>query len=128
MQTVIHYSLHFIFPLFIAYVFFRSDWKKAYVIMALTMLVDLDHLFANPVFQENRCSMGFHPLHSGYAIVVYFIMLFLRKPWNIIGIGLLFHMVTDFIDCLMMFSKCKDCFIEAPAYELLNNIANFFGF
>ena len=128
MQTVIHYSLHFIFPLFIAYVFFRSDWKKAYVIMALTMLVDLDHLFANPVFQENRCSMGFHPLHSGDAIVVYFIMLFLRKPWNIIGIGLLFHMVTDFIDCLMMFSKCKDCFIEAPAYELLNIIANFFGF
>lgn len=66
------------------------------------MLVDLDHLVANPIFQANRCSINFHPLHTYYAIMVYVILLFFRKPFNIIGIGLLFHMLTDFIDCMMM--------------------------
>ena len=128
MQTVIHYALHFLFPILIAYAFFRKEWKKAYFILILTMLVDLDHLVADPIFQDNRCSIGFHPLHTGYAIIVYFVMIFLRKPFNIIGIGLLFHMVTDFIDCLIMFDKCKGCFKDAPAYDLLNQVANFLGF
>jgi len=69
--------------------------------MLLTMIVDLDHLFANPIYQADRCSINFHPLHSYYAISVYIIMIFIRKPFNIIGIGLLLHMLTDFFDCLM---------------------------
>ena len=39
----------------------RTEWKKAYIIMLLTMLVDLDHLLANPIFDPNRCSINFHP-------------------------------------------------------------------
>lgn len=69
--------------------------------MLLTMIVDLDHLIANPIYQADRCSINFHPLHSYYAIGVYMIMIFLRRPFNIIGIGLLLHMLTDFCDCLM---------------------------
>ena len=69
--------------------------------MLLTMIVDLDHLLANPIYQEDRCSINFHPLHTYYAIAVYIIIIFFRKPFNIIGIGLLLHMLTDFIDCLM---------------------------
>ena len=70
--------------------------------MLLTMIVDLDHLLANPIYQADRCSINFHPLHSYYAIGVYMIMIFLRRPFNIIGIGLLLHMLTDFCDCLML--------------------------
>ncbi|SJZ57740.1 Uncharacterised protein [Porphyromonas crevioricanis] len=73
--------------------------------MFLTMLVDLDHLFAIPIFDPNRCSIGFHPLHSYWAIVVYLVMCFLPyKRWGLpwwlraVGIGLLFHMITDFQD------------------------------
>mgnify|MGYP001484793074 FL=1 len=69
--------------------------------MLLTIIVDLDHLLANPIYQADRCSINFHPLHSYYAIGVYMIMIFLRRPFNIIGIGLLLHMLTDFCDCLM---------------------------
>ena len=69
--------------------------------MLLTMIVDLDHLLANPIYEADRCSINFHPLHSYYAIGVYMIMIFLRRPFNIIGIGLLLHMLTDFCDCLM---------------------------
>lgn len=127
MQIFIHYFLHLVFPLLIAYVFFRKYWLKAYLILLATMLVDLDHLFANPIFQPNRCSIHFHPLHSYYAMVVYIALLFLRKPFNIIGIGLLFHMFTDLIDCMMMFAKCKSCLADSPAFELLKAIATVLG-
>ncbi|WP_442590718.1 DUF6122 family protein [Pedobacter sp. AW31-3R] len=126
MQSFIHYFLHFGFPFFIAFLLFRKDWKKVYLILIATMLVDLDHLLATPIFQANRCSFGFHYLHSYYAMMVYFILLFFRNPYRIIGIGLLFHMLTDLIDCLFMFHHCKHCFSDAPTFEVLNAISNFF--
>ena len=102
METFLHYFLHLVFPVGLAYVFFRKDWKKAYLIMLATMLVDLDHVLADPIFQAERCSINFHPLHTYYAMGVYVLFLFLRRPFNIIGLGLLFHMLTDYIDCLLM--------------------------
>lgn len=127
MQTFIHYFLHLGFPFFIAYGFFRKDWKKVYLILLATMLVDLDHLAANPIFQANRCSINFHLFHTYYAIAVYLVLLFFRKPINIIAIGLLFHMLTDFINCMMMYSNCKDCFLDSPAIELLKMTSNILG-
>lgn len=101
-QSVLHYFLHLVFPMALAFIFFRKEWKKAYLILLVTMLVDLDHLLADPIFQPDRCGINFHPLHTYYAMGVYFILLFLKKPFNIIGLGLLFHMLTDYIDCLLM--------------------------
>lgn len=98
LQTFIHYSLHFLAPGLLSYVFFRKQWKRAWLIMIATMLVDLDHLLATPIFAPDRCSIGFHPLHSYYAIPVYFILLFFPKT-RIIAVGLLFHMLTDWQDC-----------------------------
>lgn len=126
MQAFTHYFLHFGFPFIIAFLFFRKDWKKVYLILLATMLVDLDHLLANPTFQANRCSINFHPLHSYYAILVYVVLLFFRKPFNVIGLGLLFHMLTDFIDCLWMFSNCNECLKDSPAYELVCQISSMF--
>ena len=127
MQAFIHYFLHLGFPLFIAFVFFRKDWKRAYFILIATMLVDLDHLMATPIFQADRCSINFHPLHTYYAMVGYVMLLFFRKPFNIIGIGLLFHMFTDYIDCMMMYANCKDCFSDSPAIVLLRATACLLG-
>ncbi len=62
------------------------------------MLVDVDHLVANPVFDPCRCSIGYHPLHSYIAIGVYILMLYPKKL-RVIAIGLLMHMATDAIDC-----------------------------
>lgn len=97
-KTFIHYFLHLGFPAVIAYVFYRKNWKHVYLILLATMLVDLDHLFADPIFDPDRKSIGYHPLHSYYAIAVYFLMLFFKGNIRIIGIGLLFHMLTDFQD------------------------------
>lgn len=98
LQTFVHYSLHFLVPGLIAYIFFRKQWKEAWLIMLATMLVDLDHLFATPIFDPGRCSINFHPLHSYWAMAVYIVMLFFKKT-RIVAIGLLFHMLTDYIDC-----------------------------
>lgn len=63
------------------------------------MLVDLDHLFANPVFEEGRNSIDFHPFHSYPAIAIYILgALFLKGNFRIISIGLLLHIMTDFQD------------------------------
>ncbi len=99
LQTLVHYSLHLLFPGVIAWTFFREQWKGVWLIMLLTMLVDLDHLLATPVFDPGRCSIGFHPLHSYSAIAVYCMMCFHPKT-RIVGLGLTFHMITDGIDCI----------------------------
>ncbi len=98
LKPFLHYFLHFIFPGVIAWVFYRNQWKKVYLIFLATMLVDVDHLFANPIFSPNRNSIGFHYLHSYIAIGIYFLLLFFKGNLRIIGIGLLFHMFTDFLD------------------------------
>ncbi|WP_313907287.1 DUF6122 family protein [Psychrobacter pacificensis] len=118
-QTVIHYFLHFGMPLIIAYTFFRNDYKRVYLILLATMLVDLDHLLATPIFSPNRCSINFHPLHTYYAMAVYAVMLFLPKPYRIIGLGLLLHTLTDLNDCVMTYLNCPQCLSEAPARELV---------
>ncbi len=69
------------------------------------MLVDLDHLLADPLFDACRCSIGFHPLHSYVAIVFYLVMLVHPKT-RIIGLGLLMHMATDGIDCILIKENC----------------------
>jgi hypothetical protein len=101
LQTIVHYSLHFLAPGLITYVFFRENWKKAWLIMLATMAVDLDHLLAVPVFDPNRCSVGFHLLHSYPAIGFYFMLLFFPAT-RIVAVGLLFHMLTDYQDCWWM--------------------------
>ena len=98
MQILVHYTLHLLVPGLIAYVFFRKEWKKAWLIMLATMLIDVDHLLANPIFDPDRCSINFHPLHSYWAMGVYLALLFFKKT-RIIAVGLLFHMLTDYIDC-----------------------------
>jgi hypothetical protein len=69
--------------------------------MVLTLLVDLDHLLAVPVYASDRCSIGFHPLHAPAAIGGYFLMLLFPKL-RLVGLGLVIHMALDAIDCLWM--------------------------
>ena len=118
-QTVIHYFLHFGMPLMVAYIFFFFFYKRVYLILLATMLVDLDHLLATPIFSPNRCSINFHPLHTYYAMAAYAAMLFLPKTYKIIGLGLLLHMLTDLNDCVMTYLNCPQCLNKASARELV---------
>lgn len=99
LRFIVHYGMHFLVPGLIAIVFFKNNWKKVWLMLIATMLVDVDHFMATPMFDANRCSINNHPLHSYYAIFGYTILLIFPKT-RIIAIGLLFHMFTDCIDCL----------------------------
>ena len=69
--------------------------------MMITMLVDLDHLLAVPVYDPLRCSINFHPLHRFLPIGIYIVLCFVPKYPVIryIGLGLLIHMSLDSLDC-----------------------------
>ncbi|MGJ8663604.1 MAG: DUF6122 family protein [Marinicella sp.] len=98
---MIHIALHFLLPLLVASTWYRKQFSKALFIMLLTMLVDLDHLLANPIYDPNRCSIGYHPLHHPILIAVYFCLLVFPKT-RLIGLGLVIHMALDGMDCLTM--------------------------
>jgi len=101
LQPLVHYGIHLLVPLAIALVFFKPKWKMVYLIMLSTMLIDLDHLLASPIFDPNRCSIGFHPLHSYIAIGVYVLLLFPKKT-RVLGLGLCIHIIADQADCWLM--------------------------
>jgi hypothetical protein len=100
-RPLAHYGIHFLVPLLIAVFFYKSKWKIVFIILISTMLIDLDHLLVNPIFDPNRCSISFHPLHSYYAIIAYTIMLIPKKT-RILAIGLCIHIIADYTDCLLM--------------------------
>ncbi|MFQ5470768.1 MAG: DUF6122 family protein [Gammaproteobacteria bacterium] len=93
-----HVALHFIVPALVAWFGFIQQWRLAFFIMAATIVVDLDHLLAQPIYDPNRCSIGFHPLHGFLPISTYLLVCFLPKL-RMIGIGLIIHMGLDSIDC-----------------------------
>lgn len=101
LQPILHYAIHIGLPLIVALLFFKSNWKIAYLVMLATMIIDLDHLLAYPIFDPNRCSINFHPLHTYYAMLVYCVLLCFKKT-RILGIGLCIHMLADATDCLLM--------------------------
>ncbi len=77
------------------------DVRRPWWIMLATMAVDLDHLLADPWLDPDRCSIGFHPLHTAPAIAVYAMLcLWPRSRWW--GVGLLIHMALDWLDCFLM--------------------------
>lgn len=101
MRSVLHLVLHALVPGLVARLGFRNNWQRSWLIMVSTMVVDLDHLLATPIYDPGRCSIGFHPLHTSVAIGVYVIMAASAK-WRTVGVGLLIHMALDWIDCIWM--------------------------
>ena len=96
-----HMVLHLLVPAIVAATFYRQRFFQVWLILVATMLVDLDHLFATPVYDPSRCSIGFHPLHTAPAIVAYVALLALPLL-RIVAIGLLIHMFLDGADCVWM--------------------------
>ena len=97
--SLLHLGLHAAVPGGVALLFFRRDWKRAWLIMFATMLVDLDHLLADPIYDPDRCGIGFHPLHSTPAIAAYALLL-IPRPTRLIALGLVIHMALDALDCI----------------------------
>lgn len=100
LRHVVHYAFHLLVPLLFARLFWKQHWRKAALIMIATLLIDLDHLLADPVFDPNRCSIGFHPLHTLWAGLLYASVLLIPSwKWRAFAVGCLWHLATDAIDC-----------------------------
>ena len=98
---LLHLTLHVAVPAAVARAICGVHWRRTWCVMMATMVVDVDHLLANPIFDPNRCSIGFHPLHTTPAIAVYAVATMIPATrW--IGVGLLIHMSLDLLDCLAM--------------------------
>lgn len=93
-------------PIFVAFYFFKGQSIKIAVLLILGILIDIDHLVASPIFDPDRCSINFHPLHSYWAIALYIALLFFRKT-RIIGLALVIHIIADTLDCYMLFLETK---------------------
>lgn len=100
-RSIAHLVLHAAVPLAVALLFFRKRWRRAFLTMIATMIVDADHLLASPLYDPSRCSIGFHPLHTWPAIAVYAALLIPTRT-RVIAIGLLIHMALDTMDCVWM--------------------------
>lgn len=103
LRNIIHYACHFFLPALWSKFFWGIRWKKAYYIMLMTMVIDLDHFLTSPIFDSNRCSIGFHPLHTKEAAIIYVLLLFPPFWWlRAVAVGCLWHLATDSIDCFLI--------------------------
>ena len=111
--------MHFAVPVLVAIGLYRPRWRRAAFVMLATMVVDVDHLLADPIYDPERCSIGFHPLHSIAAVGVYALLFVVpllvrgrlrdseRRDGILLvvqlaGLGLLIHMALDAGDCVAM--------------------------
>ncbi len=67
-RATLHLFLHAAVPALLAWLFWRKRFASAWLLMLLGWIIDLDHLLADPIYAPNRCSIGFHLLHTAPAI------------------------------------------------------------
>ncbi len=101
LRFCLHYGIHFIVPICIGLLFYKEQKIKAIIILLAAICIDIDHLLADPIFDADRCSINFHPLHTYWAIGCYFGLLFFKKT-RIFGVALLLHILADCVDCLFI--------------------------
>lgn len=104
LQPTLHYAGHWFVPFAIGWLIWRENWLRAGLLIASANLIDLDHLLADPMFDPNRCSIGFHLLHGWIGAAIYAVMIALRNaPWWVraLGVGALWHLAVDYGDCMM---------------------------
>ncbi|KPM31680.1 Hypothetical protein I595_2175 [Croceitalea dokdonensis DOKDO 023] len=100
-RFLVHYGIHFVVPFAIAYIMYREKWKLVCLILLAGICIDLDHLWASPIFDDERCSINFHLLHT-YPFIMLYVLLFLLKKTRIVGLALLLHILADTVDCLLL--------------------------
>lgn len=101
LRPVLHIALHVAIPLIVAALWPGRARLRVAALLLAGWLIDVDHLWADPVYAPDRCSIGFHPLHTAPAAMGYSLGLFWRctRP---LAVGLLIHLGLDALDCAAM--------------------------
>lgn len=98
---MLHIVLHFTLPALLALLAKARPWWQTFAWLLAGLVIDVDHLLATPVYEPGRCSIGFHPLHTWPAVLLY-TALAAYKPARWFGCGLLLHLLLDTLDCFGM--------------------------
>ena len=101
MRAGLHVILHILVPGLVARFGYSANRLHAFLWMMGGMIIDVDHFFATPMYDPDRCSVGFHPLHTVWVMPIY-IGLCIPKKTRPLGIGLCIHIVLDLFDCAWM--------------------------
>ncbi|MBN4081936.1 MAG: hypothetical protein COC05_06085 [Gammaproteobacteria bacterium] len=97
-KHILHIALHFLVPLVLVAIFYPKAWRISYLLMLAGIAIDVDHLFADPIYDPGRCSIGYHPLHTLGPIIIYVAAL-IPVTTRVVGVGLCTHIVLDAFDC-----------------------------
>lgn len=101
LRALIHYGIHFGIPVLLAFWLYRPYFSRSLLILWGGILIDIDHLWATPLFDPERCSVGFHTFHQWPFIALYILLLFWRRS-RIVGLALVIHIMADLTDCYLM--------------------------
>lgn len=96
---LLHMVLHVAVPVAVAAFFYKPKFKRAALLMLAGILIDVDHVVAVPILDPERCSVGYHLLHSYWLIPAY-IALAIYPRTRLVGLGLVIHIVLDATACL----------------------------
>ena len=68
------------------------------ILLLASELIDLDHLTAKPIYHAKRNSFKTHFFHKNWCIVLFasIILVFIR-PVMFLGIGLISHLLLDYV-------------------------------
>ena len=96
---MLHLVLHLLVPALVTLIFYRRYGWAAFIRLMAGMVIDVDHIRANPFYDSERCSINYHFLHTPIPIVIYCALFFVpRLP--ILSIGLIIHIILDYLNCL----------------------------
>lgn len=101
LRPLVHYGIHFGLPAAAAFLFYPSRSLFAMLVLWAGIVLDVDHLWANPVFDPDRCSIGFHFFHTTPAIFIYLLLLVPART-RLIGLAFSIHILADLADCFLM--------------------------
>jgi hypothetical protein len=105
-RFLLHYGIHIFLPILAGWFFYRKHRIKAILVLLAGILIDLDHLLADPIFDACRCSIGYHPLHTYWAMAAYS-LLFLFPKTRIFGLALMIHILADSVDCYLLLPQAE---------------------
>ncbi|HZJ18970.1 MAG TPA: DUF6122 family protein, partial [Pricia sp.] len=56
-RFIVHYGIHFLVPIAIGLLFFKEHRLKVILLLLTGIVIDVDHLWADPIFDPERCSI-----------------------------------------------------------------------
>lgn len=96
--------IHILFDLCIYFLFgikFQPHWYDLALLLSVN-LIDLDHLFAKPIYMRGRNSFKTHYLHKRWKWLIGLAAIALLNRYTLfLGIGVLSHLALDYADAIL---------------------------